>query len=112
MLAGIPHMLPDEGSPADMSSWTEYRFRARLFWAALLLGLVATLAIASLLLVERLGLHGIVWPLLLWALAVLAAGLYWQGFRCPRCAKRFFRSSPPLLALRRERCVNCMLPKE
>jgi len=97
---------------ADTPNWIDYRRRARIFWCLLLLGLGATLATASVFLVERLGLHGLTWPLLGWAIAVAGSGLHWQAFRCPRCSRRFFRRHPPLLALRATRCVNCMLPKE
>ncbi|RZJ02476.1 MAG: hypothetical protein EOP39_22585 [Rubrivivax sp.] len=97
---------------ATRATWSEYRKRARLFWAVLLLGPIFALALASAFLVERLGIHGVVWPLLLWALAALAVAMYWQGFVCPRCKHRFFRNSPPVLALLARRCVNCMMPKD
>ena len=95
-----------------VSTWSDYRRRSRLFWGVLLLGLAVALAIASLFLIERLGLHGLAWPLLGWVALVLATGLHWQAFRCPRCRRRFFRRHPPLLALRGNQCVNCMLPKD
>lgn len=97
---------------ADTSTWADYHRHARLFWALLLLGLVATLAIINAFLIERHGVHGLVWPLLAWAAAVAYTGYRLQAFRCPRCQRRFFRSHPPLLALLRKHCVNCMLPKE
>ncbi len=97
---------------ADISTWADYRRLSRTFWGLLLLGLAATVVVATLFLVERHGLHGLVWPLLGWAAVVAYAGVRLQGFRCPRCKRRFFRSHPPLLALRGKRCVNCMLPKE
>ena len=97
---------------ADISTWADYQRRSRTFWGLLLLGLAGTVAIAAAFLIERHGLHGLLWPLLAWAAAVLYAGHRLQAFRCPRCSRRFFRSNPPLLALRGTRCVNCMLPKE
>ena len=99
-------------TPAPVSDWADYRRRSGLFWCVLLAGLVATLAVATLFLVEHMGLHGLTWPLLAWAALVFLAGQHWQAFRCPRCCHRFFRSRPPLLALRSHRCVNCMLPKD
>ena len=97
---------------ADIPTWADYRRLSRTFWAVLLLGLVGVLAIAAAFFIERHGLYGLVWPLLAWAAAVVYAGYRFQAFRCPRCKRRFFRSHPPLLALRGKRCVNCMLPKE
>ncbi len=97
---------------ADISTWADYQRLSRTFWGLLLLGLAGTVAIAAAFLVERHGLHGLVWPLLAWAAVVAYAGYRLQAFRCPRCSRRFFRSSPPLLALRGKRCVNCMLPRE
>ena len=94
------------------TTWADYRRLSRLFWALLVLGLVATLTIAGMFLVERHGIHGLLWPLLAWASAVVYAGLRMQEFRCPRCHRRFFRRSPPLLALRGRQCINCSLPKE
>lgn len=83
------------------SSWAEHRVRASLFWTALAAGplLLAVVTLKHSWLV-RLGLSGLGWLLLGWLLAVLAAGLYWQRFHCPRCAKTFYRQSPPLLPLR------------
>ncbi len=97
---------------SDLSTWADYRVRSRTFWALLVLGLAGTLAFAATFLVERHGLHGLVWPLLAWAAAVVYAGYRLQSFRCPRCKRRFFHSHPPLLALRGKHCVNCMLPRE
>ena len=97
---------------ADISTWADYRRLSRTFWGLLLLGLAATVAIAAAFLVARLGLHGLVWPLLAWAAAVAYAGHRLQGFRCPRCHRRFFHSHPHLLALRGKRCVHCMLPRD
>ena len=94
------------------STWAEYTSRWRLLWCVVGVGLLAVLALARLFLVEPLGWHGLVWPLILWALAVVFAALHLQGFRCPRCQMRFFHRAPPLLALRGTHCVHCCLPKE
>lgn len=95
------------------SNWAEHRFRATLFWIALLAGPAALLAVTfkhSWLL--KLGLSGLGWIGLGWLLAVLATGLYWQRFRCPRCDKAFYRQSPPLLPLRDGSCRSCRLPRD
>lgn len=97
---------------ANPTSWADYHRRARLFWTLLVLGLVATLMLADMFLVRRHGIHGLLWPLLVWASAVVYAGLRLQDFRCPRCHRRFFHRSPPLLALSARQCANCSLPKE
>ena len=91
---------------ADISTCADYRRLSRTFWGLLLLGLAAIVFVAALFLVERLGLHGLVWPLLGWTAVVACAGIRLQGFRCPRCKRRFFRCRPPLLALRGKRCAK------
>lgn len=96
----------------DLSTWADYHARKRLFVAVLVLGLVVVLMGASIYLIDRHGRMGLFWPLLLWAVAVGYTGIRLQDFRCPRCQRRFFHRSPPLLALRRSQCVNCSLPKE
>ena len=96
----------------DLSTWADYRFRKRLFLGLLVAGLAAVLFLAAAFLVERHGRHGLYWPLAGWALLVACAGYWLQAFRCPRCGHRFFRRSPPLLALRAKRCINCMMGKE
>ena len=94
------------------SSWAEHRTRAVMFWTALAAGplLLAVVTLKHSWLVW-LGLSGLGWLLLGWLLAVLAAGLYWQRFHCPRCAKTFYRQSPPLLPLREKSCRACRLPR-
>ena len=94
------------------STWADYTSRSRLLWSLLGIGLLAVLAVARLFLIEHLGWHGLSWPLALWTLAVAAAALHLQDFRCPRCQLRFFHRAPLLLALRGSRCVHCCLPKE
>lgn len=96
----------------DISTWADYRARKRLLLVVVLLGLVVVLMGASTYLIERHGRVGLVWPLVAWAAAVVYAGIRLQDFRCPRCQRRFFHRSPPLLALRGRQCVNCSLPKE
>lgn len=96
----------------DVSTWADYRTRKRRFWMLLVLGLVAVLFLSSAYLIERHGRHGLFWPLAAWAVVVAYAGYRLQAFRCPRCQRRFFHRSPPLLALRASRCVNCALPKD
>jgi hypothetical protein len=73
---------------------------------------VVAIALAVNVLVAHVGLHGLVWPLLAWLLLSLLTGLRWQASRCPRCERRFFARSAPLLALRAHQCVHCMLPKD
>ena len=96
----------------DNSSWADYSARKHLFVAVLVPGLFGVLFLAGAYLVERHGWHGLTWPLAAWVVAVAYAGRRLQAFRCPRCQHHFFRRSPPLLALRATRCVNCMLSKE
>ena len=93
-------------------SWADYRSRKRLFWGVLVPGLLAVLFVASAYLIEPHGRQGLLWPLAAWATVVACAGHRLQRFRCPRCRHRFFRRTPPLLALRAKHCVNCMLSKE
>jgi hypothetical protein len=107
-----PPPPPSSVESAAPSTWADYHRLSAVFWSLLLLGLAGTLAVAALFLVERHGIHGLLWPMLAWLAAVAYAGYHLQAFRCPRCQRRFFRSHPPLLALRARRCVNCMLPKE
>jgi len=76
------------------------------------LGPVVALGLAEAWLIERWGMPGLVAPLLGWVLAVAWTGHRLQAFRCPRCEKRFFHRSPPLLPLRAERCVHCMQSKD
>lgn len=94
------------------STWADYRARSRTFWSAVILGLVAAIAFAEFVLIERLGARGLWWPLAVWAVAVAWAGHRLQGFICPRCEHHFFRRSPPLLPIRAERCVHCLLTKD
>ena len=117
--AGAPKLADPPAAANDArgvalpdSTWAEYASRSRRLWYLLGLGLLVVLAIARLFLIEHIGWHGLTWPLAVWALAVVTAALHLQDFRCPRCQRRFFRRAPPLLALRRSRCVNCCLPKE
>ena len=98
--------------PPSASNWAEHRFRASLFWLTLAAGQLAFVAVTlkhDWLL--RLGLAGLGWAGLAWLLGVLAAGLYWQRFQCPRCDKTFYRQSPPLLPLRADSCRACRLPR-
>ena len=94
------------------STWADYHARSRTFWGALTLGLVAAVVAAEFVLIEPLGAGGLWWPLAAWAVAVAWAGHHLQSFICPRCEHRFFRRSPPLLAIRAQRCVHCMLTKD
>jgi len=89
------------------SNWADYRNRKWSFLTTLLLGLPLALVLAEFVLIERYGAPGLAWPVGAWALAVCVLGMRWQRFRCPRCADRFFRSSPPLVAMRARRCVHC-----
>ena len=92
--------------PRSPSNWAEHRFRASLFWLTLAAGPLAFVAVTL-----RVGLAGLGWAGLAWLLGVLAAGLYWQRFQCPRCDKTFYRQSPPLLPLRADSCRACRLPR-
>ena len=96
----------------DISTWADYRTRKRLLLAVMLPGLVVVLMGAAAYLIERHGRAGLYCSLAAWAAAVVYAGIRLQDFRCPRCRRRFFHRSPPLLALRGKQCVNCSLPKE
>lgn len=94
------------------STWADYHVRSRTFWSVLVLGLAAALAAAEIMLVEPFGAGGLWWPLAAWLVAAAWAGHRLQSFICPRCDHRFFRRSPPLLAIRAKRCVRCMLTKD
>lgn len=94
------------------STWADYRQRVMLLWAALVPGLVIAVASAEFVLIERMGARGLMWPMFAWGAAVAWAVHRLQRFPCPRCGRRFFRSSPPLLTLRAKRCVNCMNSKD
>lgn len=94
------------------STWADFRARKRLLMAVLVLGPVVVLMVASEYFIETHGRKALIWPLLAWAAAAVYAAFRLQGFRCPRCQRRFFRRSPPLLALRARQCVSCSLPKE
>ena len=93
------------------STWADFHARKRLLMALSLLGPIVALVVASGY-VETHGRMGLAWPLLAWAAATVYAAVRLQAFRCPRCQRRFFRRSPPLLALRARQCVNCSLPKD
>lgn len=94
------------------STWADYYARSRTFWGVLTLGLVAAVAAAEFVLIERFGARGLWWPLATWAVASAWAAHRLQGFICPRCDHGFFRRSPPLLPLRAKRCVHCLLTKD
>jgi hypothetical protein len=95
-----------------VSTWADYRIRSSAFWGALFLGPLFALGLAEAYLIERWGMAGLLLPLLAWILAVAGTGRRLQAFLCPRCEKRFFHRSPPLLPLRAERCVHCMQSKD
>jgi len=105
---GIPPSMTIETSK---STWADYRQRMLLLWAVLVPGLVIAVASAEFVLIQRMGAHGLMWPLIAWAAAVAWAVHRLQRFLCPRCGLRFFRRSPPLLALLAKRCVHCMNTK-
>lgn len=94
------------------SNWADYRVRSRTFWGVFVLGFVAAVAAAEFLLIESLGARGLWWPLGAWLVAAAWAGHRLQSFICPRCEHRFFRRSPPLLPIRAQRCVHCLLTKD
>jgi hypothetical protein len=94
------------------SNWADYRARKWTFWTILVFGLVATLGLAEVVLIDRYGWRGLAIPAAVWFCATLVAAVRWQAFRCPRCSHRFFRASPPLLALRSNHCVHCMQYKD
>ena len=94
------------------SNWADYQVRSRTFWGVLVLGLVAAVAAAEVVLIESFGARGLWWPLAAWLVAAGWAGHRLQSFMCPRCDHRFFRRSPPLLPIRAKRCVHCMLTKD
>lgn len=102
-------MAISTGAP---STWADYRTRSRAFWLTLSLGLVAAIALAEFVLIERMGARGLLWPMAAWLVAVAWSGYRLQAFICPRCENRFFRRSPPLLAIRANRCVHCLLSKD
>lgn len=99
-------------APDVPATWADYHTRRRLFWASVWLGPWLALAIGALWLVERHGVHGLLWPLLAWLALVAWTGAHWQASRCPRCGHRFFPARPFLLALRAPRCAHCALPKD
>jgi hypothetical protein len=47
-----------------------------------------------------------IWVALIWMGATLIASLYRNGFRCPRCGQRFFRTGRFSRS-----CVHCGLPR-
>lgn len=99
-------------SPGATSNWSDYRTRSRTFWCALIVGSVSAIACAEFVLIERLGVPGLLWPLAAWVAALAWASHRWQDFICPRCSHHFFRRNPPLLPLRAKRCVHCLLSKD
>lgn len=103
---------PAPSRPPGDSTWADYTTRTRRLWWLLGPGLLVVLAAARLLLVERYGWHGWLWPLAGWAAALALSGLHLQAFLCPRCQRHYFRQRPRLLALRAQRCMHCCLPKD
>lgn len=93
------------------STWADYHASSRTFWSVLLFGLAAVMGLAEFVLIESWGASGLWWPLTFWLIAVALAGHRLQSFICPRCGHKFFRRSPPLLAIRAKRCVHCLLSK-
>jgi hypothetical protein len=96
---------------ATASSWSDYRARRWLLRLALA-SLVGAIWVAEDYAIERHGMRGLLVPLAAWVLLVVAAGIRLQAFRCPRCARRFFRRRPLLAPLRARHCAHCMLPKD
>jgi len=94
------------------STWADYRVRSQMFWCALLPGLVVAVGAAEVVLIERWGMTGLAAPMVAWLTLVAFTGYRLQAFLCPRCDRRFFRRSPPLLPIRAERCVHCMQSKD
>lgn len=94
------------------SNWADYRLLKWTFWLVLFFGLALDLSLADSVLIPRYGAGGLIWPSVAWVAASAIAAFRWQRFRCPRCGHRFFRSSPPLLALLAENCVHCMQSKD
>ncbi len=95
-------------SPNHLSTWADFLLWRRILWWVILVGpLVAVVLWATFTGSER-----VLLPLALWGLAVLLVALRLQRFHCPRCQHHFFRLWPPLLGLKAQRCVSCMLPKE
>lgn len=93
------------------SNWGDYRVRVWAFWLALASGVLLAVAFTESALALRLGswVTGGVW--LAWTALAAWTGTRLQGFQCPRCANRFFKRRPWLLALRSRRCARCMLPR-
>ena len=99
------------GGTVRRSTWAEYRARAWTLRLALVSGAVLAMAFVELREIERLGWKGMLGATAAWAALVALAGTWLQRFECPRCANRYFKRRPWLLAVRSRRCAHCVLPR-
>lgn len=106
-------MQPRHGARARRgSTWSEYRARAWTLRLALASGVVLAIAFLEVRALSALDAKQVAAACLAWAALVAWAGTRLQRFECPRCANRYFKRRPWLLALRSRRCAHCVLPRD
>jgi len=96
----------------EQSNWADYQLLKWMFWIVLVGGLAVALVAAERVLIDRYGAPGLFAAIGAWLVSTAVAASRWQRFRCPRCQHRFFRSTPPLLAILADRCVHCSQSKD
>ena len=100
------------GATAAGSTWSDYRARVWALRLAVASGVVLAVALLELHALGRFEWKLAVAAALVWAVAVAWTGTRLQHFECPRCASRYFKRRPWLLAVRSRRCAHCVLPRD
>lgn len=94
------------------STWADFRARAWALRLALVSGLLLAIGFLELEALRELGVRKTAAVWLAWAALVAWTAARLQRFECPRCANRFFKRRPWLLAMRSRRCAHCVLPRD
>lgn len=94
------------------STWADFRARAWALRLAVVSGLLLAIAFLEIEALRNLGMRTTAAVSLVWAALVAWTGARLQRFECPRCANRYFKRRPWLLAMRSRRCAHCVLPRD
>lgn len=96
-------------------TWTDLKFRTRLFWFALIGYIPVTLIVGYPLSKIFHSEKAMVAVAVCWLVLFAVSGIYLHGFKCPRCRKLFFKKKLMfnfgVYNLFGVKCPNCGLRK-